>query len=104
MNKIIFHESTAKLPKGLYGGADKSCPDLKDSVYLTPTSDEPYDPLPIACFLAQNSRGTPPGDWVMPARYNHKKLLKYIKKKKDFFCTYKFSDYAEEKWFEQWKK
>jgi len=93
---IVSHESTAKLPKALYGGADKSCPDLMDSVYLTPTSDESYDLLPIACFLAQNSRGTAPGDWVMPARYNHKKLLKFIKKKKDFFCTYKFSEHAQE--------
>jgi hypothetical protein len=27
-----------------------------------------------------------------------KKFLKYIKKKKDFFCTYKFRDYAQEEW------
>ena len=40
--------------------------------------------LPIACFLAQNSRGSPPGDWKIPSRYNHKKLLKFIKKKRIF--------------------
>ena len=36
------------------------------------------------CFLAQNARETPQGDWKIPSRYNHKNLLKFINKKRIF--------------------
>ena len=39
----------------IYNHNNIGCPDLKDSVYLTPTSDEPYDPLPMVCHLAERS-------------------------------------------------
>ena len=48
---ILSYDSKLKLPSSLYDSKDKTCPDLKDSVYLTPTSDTPYDPLPIACSI-----------------------------------------------------
>ena len=78
-----------------------SCPDLKDSVYLTPTSEKPFDPLQIACALGQKKRGQPPGNFVIPAQYTHKKLLKG---RKNEWCTYKLTEYAEEGWFKKWKK
>ena len=37
-----------KLGKAIYEHGDPTCPDLKDSAYLTPTSDTPFDPIPIA--------------------------------------------------------
>ena len=43
--------------KYIYGDVEKGCPNLKDSVYMPPISDEPYDPLKIECALSQNSRG-----------------------------------------------
>ena len=98
---ILSYDSKLKLPSSLYDSKDKTCPDLKDSVYLTPTSDTPYDPLPIACAMGQKSRGTPPGNFVIPPRYTHKKLHK---KHKNEWCTYKLNEYAQADWFEQWKE
>ena len=85
----------------MYDHNDPTCPDLKDSVYLTPTSNNPFDPLQIACALGQKKRGNPPGNYKIPARYTHKKLLKG---RKNEWCTYKLTEYAEEKWFKKWKK
>ena len=87
--------------KNIYGDVEEGCPDLKDSVYLTPTSDTPFDPLQIACALGQKKRGNPPGDFKIPARYTHKKLLKG---RKNEWCTYNLTKYAEEGWFKKWKK
>jgi len=56
---ILARGGGLQLPKALYGHDDSTCPDLKDSVYLTPTSDNPFDPLPIACALGQMKRGSP---------------------------------------------
>ena len=46
---------TYKLGKMIYDHDNEGCPDLKDSVYLIPTSDDPYDPLPMVCHLAERS-------------------------------------------------
>ena len=98
---ILGPDLDRKLGKAIYEHGDPTCPDLKDSAYLTPTSDTPFDPIPIACALAQKVRGTPPGNYEIPARYTHKKLLKG---RENEWCTYKLSEYAEMKWFRKWKK
>jgi hypothetical protein len=98
---ILAQGGGLKLPKSLYGHGDSTCPDLKDSIYLTPTSDNPFDPLPIACALGQMKRGSPPGNFEIPARYTHKKLLKG---RKNEWCTYNLHTYAKDDWFKQWKK
>ena len=93
------------LGKMIYEHGDESCPDLKDSVYMVPTSDDPYDPLPMVCYLAERSGRAHGGsygfedDW--PERYNHKKFNKI--KKNSYWCTYKLSEYAETNWFREWK-
>ena len=33
-----------------WGHNNKSCPDMQDSVYFTPTSDTPFDPFEVACL------------------------------------------------------
>ena len=98
---ILARGGGLQLPKALYGHDDSTCPDLKDSVYLTPTSDNPFDPLPIACALGQMKRGSPPGNFKIPARYIHKKLLKG---RKNEWCTYNLHTYAKDDWFKKWKK
>ena len=93
------------LGKMIYEHGDESCPDLKDSVYMAPTSDDPYDPLPMVCHLAERSGRAHGGsygfedDW--PEKYNHKKFNKI--KKNSYWCTYKLSEYAETNWFREWK-
>lgn len=39
----------------IYEHSNVGCPDLIDSVYLTPTSDVSFDPLPMACHLAERA-------------------------------------------------
>ena len=93
------------LGKMIYEHGDESCPDLKDSVYMARTSDDPYDPLPMVCHLAERSGRAHGGsygfedDW--PERYNNKKFNKI--KKNSYWCTYKLSEYAETNWFREWK-
>ena len=93
------------LGKMIYEHGDESCPDLKDSVYMAPTSNVPYDPLPMVCHLAERSGRAHGGsygfedDW--PEKYNHKKFNKI--KKNSYWCTYKLSEYAETNWFREWK-
>ena len=58
---ILSQELSLKFGKAVYDHNDPTCPDLKDSVYLTPTSDDPFDPLQIACALGQKKRNNPPG-------------------------------------------
>ena len=41
--------------RGLYDHKNEGCPDLKDSIYMTPTSYQPYDPLQLKCHLAEQS-------------------------------------------------
>ena len=62
----------------IYNHNNTGCPDLKDSVYLTPTSDEPYDPLPMVCHLAERSGRAHGGSYgfgkLWPSKYTHKKF------------------------------
>ena len=48
----------------------EACPELVDSVYLTPTSDQPYDPYQLAC---KKDLGV----------YNHPKIVKLMKEKQE---------------------
>ena len=99
---ILSNENSANLLGSMiYNHNNKGCPDLKDSVYLTPTSDDPYDPLPIQCALAQKVRGYPPGKFEIPSRYTNKKLLKG---RKDEWCTFGVYPNAKVEWFKNWKK
>ena len=98
---ILGQELQGGFGKAVYNHGDPTCPDLKDVIYLTPTSDDPFDPLPIFCNLAQKKRGSPPGNFVIPARYTHKKL---IEGRDDEWCTYKLNEYASDMWFKDWKK
>ena len=102
---ILSQDLSKKFGKAVYDHKDSTCPDLKDSVYLTPTSDDPYDPLPMVCHLAERS-GRAHGDsygfenqW--PEKYNHKKFKKI--KKNSYWCTYKLAEFAEPNWFREWK-
>ena len=98
---ILGQDLSGGFGKAVYNHGDPTCPDLKDAIYLTPTSDDPFDPLPIFCNLAQKKRGNPPGNFVIPARYTHKKL---IEGRADEWCTYKLNEYASESWFSDWGK
>ena len=72
----------------LYEHGDDTCPDFKDSVFLDPTSDNPFNPVELKCAMAAEvGRGKAPKenyDWRK--RYSHKKLQKI--KKKRTWCTY----------------
>ena len=72
----------------LYEHGDDTCPDFKDSVFLDPTSDNPFNPVELKCAMAAEvGRGKAPNenyDWRK--RYSHKKLQKIKKKRK--WCTY----------------
>mgnify|MGYP006107999193 FL=1 len=78
----------------LYDHGDPTCPDLKDSVFLTPTSDNPFNPVILKCAMAAEvERGKAPDpsyDWR--TRYNHKRMMKVIKNQT--WCTYDLSSYA----------
>ena len=47
----------------------EGCPKGEDSVYLTPTSNDPYDPFKLICL----------NEW---GKYNHKKLVKLREKQR----------------------
>ena len=51
----------------VYAHTAEGCPQMMDSVYLTPTRADPYDPYNHACLLDLG-------------KYNHPKLLKKLKK------------------------
>ena len=90
----------------IYNHNNTGCPDLKDSVYLTPTSDEPYDPLPMVCHLAERSGRAHGGSYgfgkLWPSKYNHKKFENIDKG--SYWCTYKLSEFANENYFRGWSK
>ena len=92
---ILSRDGSHKFPRALYNHKkDYGCPDLKDSVYLTPTSETPFDPLNIQCALAQKARGILPDEKLeIPERYNHKKLLNL---KCNQWCTYKVGTYKSD--------
>ena len=57
----------------IYAHSKEGCPQMMDSIYLTPTRSDPYDPYVLTCLLDLG-------------KYNHPKLLKKldkIKKKAD---------------------
>ena len=95
-----------QLGKMIYEHGNEGCPDLKDSVYLTPTSSDPFDPLPMVCHLAERAGRAFGGSYgfedLWPTQYNHKKFKKI--KKKSYWCTYKLAEYADQDWFGDWKK
>ena len=100
------NQDSNKIGKMIYGYQNKGWPDLKNSVYLSPTSDDPYDPLPIVCRLAERSGHEFVGSYGFadqwPAKYDHKKFKKI--KKSSYWCTYLLAEFAEEDWFKGWKK
>jgi len=51
----------------VYAHTKEGCPQMMDSVYLTPTRNDPYDPYQHACLLDLG-------------KYNHPKLLKKLNK------------------------
>ena len=52
-----------------YAHKFENCPQLMDTVYLTPTSSEPYDPYEVNCLFKIG-------------KYNHPKITKIIEKMK----------------------
>ena len=92
---ILSNDGSHKFPRALYNHKkDYGCPDLKDSVYLTPTSETAFDPFQIQCSLAQTARGILPDmKFEIPKRYNHKKLLNL---KCNQFCTYGVGTYKSD--------
>ena len=51
----------------IYAHTTGGCPQMMDSVYLTPTRNDPYDPYVLTCLLNLG-------------KYNHPKLLKKLNK------------------------
>jgi len=51
----------------IYAHTTDGCPQMMDSVYLTPTRNDPYDPYVLTCLLNLG-------------KYNHPKLLKKLNK------------------------
>ena len=51
----------------VYAHTKEGCPQMMDSVYLTPTRNDPYDPYVLTCLLDLG-------------KYNHPKLLKKLDK------------------------
>ena len=72
----------------LYDHGDDTCPDFKDSAFLDPTSENPFNPVELKCAMAAEvGQGKAPNenyDWRK--RYSHKKLQKI--KAKRTWCTY----------------
>ena len=72
-DKPGFMLGSGKKIGSVYAHTKEGCPQMMDSVYLTPTRSDPYDPYQHACLLDLG-------------KYNHPKLLKKldkIKKLKD---------------------
>ena len=65
-----------KLNRNLYTHNIEGCPQLIDSVYLTPTSEDPYNPYEIMC---ERNLG----------KYTHPKLVKIMQKAKKSNKWYK---------------
>ena len=72
----------------LYDHGDDTCPDFKDSAFLDPTSENPFNPVELKCAMAAEvGQGKAPNEnYNWRKRYSHKKLQK-IKAKKTW-CTY----------------
>ena len=72
----------------LYDHGDDTCPDFKDSAFLDPTSENPFNPVELKCAMASEvGRGIAPNpDYKWRDIYSHKKLQKVSKKRT--WCTY----------------
>ena len=93
---ILGPDLGRKLGKAIYEHGDPTCPDMKDLVFLEPTSDKPFNPVYLKCAMAAEvGRGIAPDnnyDWR--SRYSHKKLNKV--KKKRTWCTYnRYKNYSD---------
>ena len=77
---------------------------MKDSVYLTPTSKNPFDPLSMACHLAERSGQAHGGSYGFENqwfdKYNHTKFIDI--KQNSHWCTFKRSNFANENSFRGW--
>ena len=104
---ILSNQNPTNILGGMiYDHNNTGCPDLKDSVYLTPTSDEPFDPLPMVCHLAERSGRAHGGSYDFgsqwPEKYNHQQFNNI--KKGSHWCTYKLLEFANENSFRGWQK
>ena len=72
----------------LYEHGDDTCPDFKDSVFLDPISNTPFNPVYLKCSMAAEvGRGISPDiNYEWRSRYSHKKLKKI--KKGRTWCSY----------------
>jgi len=80
----------------LYDHGDPTCPYMKDLVFLTPTSSNPFNPVEVQCAMAAEvGRGiVPKPGYNWRERYSHKKLKKV--KKKRTWCTYnRYKEYKD---------
>ena len=66
-DKPGFMLSLGKRIGPVYAHTVKGCPQMMDSIYLTPTRNDPYDPYVLSCLLDLG-------------KYNHPKLLKKLDK------------------------
>jgi len=66
-DKPGFMLGSGKKIGSVYAHTKEGCPQMMDSVYLTPTRNDPYDPYQHACLLDLG-------------KYNHPKLLKTLNK------------------------
>jgi len=84
----LIGEYTAeiKLNGHIYYSGDPKCPSLIDSVYLTPTSDNPYDPYTIVC-LRQLGRYNHPRTMALVMKQNYTK--RYYKNRFSTSCQWK---------------
>ena len=84
----LIGEYTAeiKLNGHIYYSGDPKCPSLIDSVYLTPTSDDPYDPYTIVC-LRQLGRYNHPKTTALLVKQNYTK--RYYENRFSTSCQWK---------------
>ena len=78
----------------IYDHGDKTCPDLKNSVFLEPMSEKSFNPVELKCAMAAEvGRGlAPKPNYKWRERYSHKKITKVNKKRT--WCTYnRYKDY-----------
>lgn len=63
--EIRYMLNSGKKLGPIYAHDEEKCPQLKDSVYLTPTSNDPYDPYQLNCLFKLG-------------KYNHPKFLNVL--------------------------
>lgn len=70
----------------IYDSQDEKCPSLKDSVYLTPTSEEPYDPYAMICLRRIGKYKHPT---IMDLMLKQNRSLSYYKNRFSTSCQWK---------------